>query len=90
MSSLASKNCVPCRGGTPALTGIELDRLLREVPHWQIINDHHITRVFTFPDFKHALTGGLLWKAQHPEAETFWNSRLFKICGISTERMKSC
>jgi hypothetical protein len=22
--------------------------------------------------------------------QTFWNSRLFKICGISTERMKSC
>ncbi|MBI2945366.1 MAG: ammonia-forming cytochrome c nitrite reductase subunit c552 [Candidatus Wallbacteria bacterium] len=28
-----------------------------------------------FRDFKHAGTGGLLWKAQHPEAETFWNSR---------------
>ena len=55
MSSLASKNCVPCRGGTPALKGIELDHLLKDVPDWQIVNDHHITRTFTFPDFKQAL-----------------------------------
>jgi 4a-hydroxytetrahydrobiopterin dehydratase len=55
MSSLASKTCVPCRGGTPALKGIELDRLLKEIPHWQIVNDHHITRSFTFANFKEAL-----------------------------------
>ncbi len=28
-----------------------------------------------FRDFKHTLTGGLLFKAQHPEVEVFWNSR---------------
>lgn len=28
-----------------------------------------------FRDFKHSLTGGLLFKAQHPEAEVFWNSK---------------
>jgi nitrite reductase (cytochrome c-552) len=28
-----------------------------------------------FRDFQHAQTGGLLWKAQHPEAETYWNSK---------------
>ena len=55
MSSLASKNCVPCRGGTPALKGVELDHLMKEVPGWHIVNDHHITRTFTFPDFKQAL-----------------------------------
>ena len=55
MSSLASKTCVPCRGGTPAPKGVELDHLLKEVPGWQIVNDHHITRTFTFPDFKQAL-----------------------------------
>ncbi len=27
-----------------------------------------------FLDFKHGLTGGLLWKGQHPEAETYYNS----------------
>ena len=28
-----------------------------------------------FRDFKHTLTGGLLFKAQHPETEVFWNSK---------------
>ncbi|MBI5700497.1 ammonia-forming cytochrome c nitrite reductase subunit c552 [Candidatus Saganbacteria bacterium] len=28
-----------------------------------------------FRDFMHTLTGGLLFKAQHPETEVFWNSR---------------
>ena len=28
-----------------------------------------------FRDFRHGVTGALLWKAQHPEAETFWNSK---------------
>ncbi len=37
------------------------------------IYDHY--NALGFRDFKHPLTGGLLWKAQHPEAETYWNSR---------------
>ena len=37
------------------------------------IYDHY--NALGFRDFKHQLTGGLLWKAQHPEAEAFWNSR---------------
>ena len=37
------------------------------------IYDHY--NALGFRDFKHTLTGGLLWKAQHPEAETYWNSR---------------
>jgi nitrite reductase (cytochrome c-552) len=36
------------------------------------IYDHY--NALGFRDFRHALTGGLLWKAQHPEAETYWNS----------------
>jgi formate-dependent nitrite reductase cytochrome c552 subunit len=35
-------------------------------------------------DFKHALTGGLLWKAQHPESETFYNSKHAKA-GVSCD-----
>ncbi|HEY5999709.1 MAG TPA: ammonia-forming cytochrome c nitrite reductase subunit c552 [bacterium] len=35
--------------------------------------DHYVNQI-GFLDFKHPLTGGLLWKAQHPEAETFYNS----------------
>ncbi|MEK6697769.1 MAG: ammonia-forming cytochrome c nitrite reductase subunit c552 [Nitrospirota bacterium] len=38
------------------------------------IYDHYVNKV-GFLDFKHALTGGLLWKAQHAESETFYNSK---------------
>ena len=36
--------------------------------------DQYVNQV-SFLDFKHALTGGLLWKAQHPESETYYNSK---------------
>jgi 4a-hydroxytetrahydrobiopterin dehydratase len=55
MSSLAAKTCVPCRGGTPALKGKELEVLHQQVPQWKVINEHHLTRAYTFPDFKRAL-----------------------------------
>jgi 4a-hydroxytetrahydrobiopterin dehydratase len=55
MTSLASKTCVPCRGGVPPLKGKELAALHQQVPQWKVINEHHITRTFTFPDFKQAL-----------------------------------
>jgi 4a-hydroxytetrahydrobiopterin dehydratase len=55
MSSLASKNCVPCRGGVPALKGRDLKSLRQEVPQWNVVNEHHITRTFSFPDFRKAL-----------------------------------
>jgi len=55
MSELANKTCVPCRGGVPPLAGEELARLAREVPQWKVVDGHHITRTFTFPDFRQAL-----------------------------------
>jgi 4a-hydroxytetrahydrobiopterin dehydratase len=55
MESLAEKNCVPCRGGVPPMKGNELQRMLKLVPGWKAIDEHHITCAFTFPDFKQAL-----------------------------------
>jgi 4a-hydroxytetrahydrobiopterin dehydratase len=52
---LADKKCVPCRGGVPPLKGADLDALHKNVPQWSVIDKHHITRAFTFPDFKQAL-----------------------------------
>ncbi len=37
-------------------------------------NNKHYDSI-KFRDFRHGITGALLWKAQHPEAETFWNSK---------------
>src|SRR5277367_1567069 len=46
MSDLASKTCVPCRGGTPPLAGAELDALAKQVPEWKVVEGHHITGTF--------------------------------------------
>ncbi len=55
MTALADKKCVPCRGGVPPLSGKDLELLAKQVPHWKVVDAHHITRAFTFPDFRQAL-----------------------------------
>ena len=56
--SLDAKTCIPCRGGVPPLQGKDLEAIhqqLPDSPEWKVINEHHITRAFTFPNFKQAL-----------------------------------
>ena len=53
--SLATKTCVPCRGGVPALKGVDLQNFHQEIPRWNIAEEHHLARTFPFPDFKQAL-----------------------------------
>jgi 4a-hydroxytetrahydrobiopterin dehydratase len=55
MSDLASKTCVPCKGGIPPLAGKELADLAKQVPDWKVVESHHLTRAFKFPDFVQAL-----------------------------------
>jgi 4a-hydroxytetrahydrobiopterin dehydratase len=52
---LADKECIPCKGGVPALKGAELQALQSEVPGWQVVNEHHLHKLYKFPDFKKAL-----------------------------------
>jgi 4a-hydroxytetrahydrobiopterin dehydratase len=56
--SLEAKTCVPCRGGVPPLKGKELAEIHQQLPDsadWKVVNEHHLTRAFTFPNFKQAL-----------------------------------
>ena len=53
--SLAEKTCIPCRGGVPPLKGEALDGLKSQLPDWEVIAEHHLHRLFRFPDFKKAL-----------------------------------
>jgi 4a-hydroxytetrahydrobiopterin dehydratase len=55
MSELAKKTCVPCRGGVPPLKGEALRALQAQVEGWDVIEEHHITKTFRFPDFVTAL-----------------------------------
>ncbi len=68
-----------CNPGTDARTGDKVamgDRRTNHFPYKDVFGlyDHYVNKVGFF-DFKHALTGGMLWKAQHPEAETYYNSK---------------
>ena len=55
MSELASRECVPCRGGVPPLKGEQLQKLSSELKEWSVVSEHHLTRVFKFRDFQEAL-----------------------------------
>ena len=55
MSELADKTCVSCRGDTPPLKGTELEELHRQVPEWEVIEEHHLRREFRFKNFREAL-----------------------------------
>ena len=54
-NELASKQCIPCRGGVPPLEGEALGKLSALLPDWLVIDGHHIERGFKFPNFKSAL-----------------------------------
>jgi 4a-hydroxytetrahydrobiopterin dehydratase len=78
MSNLADKQCVPCRGGVPPVKARELEGLLKHLPKWKAVNEHHITRTFTFPDFKQTLDfvnrAGAIAEEQghHPDILLSW------------------
>jgi len=53
---LAKKHCTPCRGGVPPLKGVELTQLHRQLDDgWHIIDEHHLEKEYSFPDFLEAL-----------------------------------
>jgi 4a-hydroxytetrahydrobiopterin dehydratase len=76
--SLAEKHCVPCRGGVPPLHGEELEKMKAQLPEWQVVDGHHLTRSYTFPDFKTALDFvnrvGAIAEAEghHPDLYLAW------------------
>jgi len=56
MSNLASRECVPCRGGVPPLKGEEISKLSAELPGWEVVNEHHLKKRYGgFEDFREAL-----------------------------------
>jgi len=75
---LAQKECVPCRGGVPPLKGAELENLKRQVSGWEVVNEHHLKKTYTFPDFQKALDfvnkAGAIAEQQghHPDLYLTW------------------
>lgn len=54
MSELASRQCVPCRGGVPPLRGEELTKLQAQLEGWQVVDEHHLRKEYKFKNFKEA------------------------------------
>ena len=55
MNDLASRDCVPCRGGVPPLGKREIKNLIMELKGWEVVAGHHLRKTFEFKDFRGAL-----------------------------------
>jgi len=76
---LASRECVPCRGGVPPLAGRELETLHGQLGNgWKVIDGHHLSKEFAFKNFADALAFvnrvGEVAEAQnhHPDVYLAW------------------
>ncbi|MBM3496725.1 MAG: 4a-hydroxytetrahydrobiopterin dehydratase [Armatimonadetes bacterium] len=83
---LASRECVPCRGGVPPLQGErphELHEMLGD--GWSVVDEHHLERAFAFPDFRSALeftnaVGDLAERVgHHPDIHLSWGKVVLTI-----------
>ena len=78
MGDLASRDCVPCRGGVPPLQGDEIKGLLKDLRGWDVAGEHHLLKTYTFGDFRESLDFvnrvGQLAEAQghHPDICFGW------------------
>lgn len=55
MSELASKQCIPCRGGVPPLDASAIMPLLRQLRGWEVEGEHHLKKEFRFDNFRASL-----------------------------------
>ena len=56
LDNLSDMECVPCKGGVPPLSDEESDAFLSQIHHdWEVVENHHLTRTWPFPDFSSAL-----------------------------------
>jgi 4a-hydroxytetrahydrobiopterin dehydratase len=77
---LASRKCVPCRGGVPTLSPGEADELRRDTPGWSLAeNGTRLVRRFEFADFRSAIdfvnrVADLAEEqGHHPDIAIHWN-----------------
>ena len=55
MSDLASRQCVPCRGGVLPMTADQISPFLTQLKDWQVIDNHHLKKSYRFKDFRETL-----------------------------------
>lgn len=55
MNDLASRQCVPCRGGVAPMKGAELEAYASQLAEWEVVDDHHLKKAYAFKDFRETL-----------------------------------
>lgn len=86
MSDLASRSCVPCRGGVPPLGADAIAALLAELGgSWSVEAGHHLASEYRFSDFAAGLAfvnriGEVAEReGHHPDLELSWGRVGVKI-----------
>jgi 4a-hydroxytetrahydrobiopterin dehydratase len=85
MKGLASRQCVPCRGGMPPMRGPEIKEFVAELKDWEVIEEHHLKKDFKFKDFREALmfvnrVGEIAeTEGHHPDISFGWGYAEVKI-----------
>ena len=78
MSELANRHCMPCRDDELPLTADRVAKLLEQVRGWTAVDNHHLTKIYSFPDFMQALDfvnrAGAVAEDQshHPDIHLSW------------------
>ncbi len=56
LENLSDMECIPCKGGVPPLSEEESGAFLSQIHEdWEVVENHHLTRTWSFPDFASAL-----------------------------------
>lgn len=55
MAGLADRQCVPCKGGVPPLSGDEIAPLLEQLEGWNVVDGHHLEKQYKLKNFVEAL-----------------------------------
>lgn len=78
MTTLAEKECVPCKGGVAPLKGKALAGFAGQLQGWRVVEEHHLEKEYKFKNFREALDFtnrvGELAEAQghHPDIYLAW------------------
>jgi len=55
VQTLADRQCVPCKGAVPPLTGAAIAPLLSQLDGWHVAEEHHLEKTYTLKNFAEAL-----------------------------------
>ena len=55
MTELAERQCVPCRGGVPPMKSDEIEKFLRQLDGWKVVEEHHLHKTYSSKNFRETL-----------------------------------